>query len=155
VNQEAQAGPAPVAGAAPAAAPAAVAAAAAAVHLRGLHAAAAPNARQVVLHGIDLELAPGEQVAVIGASGSGKTTLLRCVNHLELPSAGTVDVDGREVRLRAVSQFVETWLMCGNEHISVGSRTRVCQTSACWRIYRRSCSISLVFDHKRLSESVP
>ena len=90
MNQEAQAGPAPVAGAAPAA----VAAAAAAVHLRGLHAAAAPNARQVVLHGIDLELAPGEQVAVIGASGSGKTTLLQALGCAIAPLQGELGLFG-------------------------------------------------------------
>ncbi|HDY3417866.1 TPA: ATP-binding cassette domain-containing protein, partial [Salmonella enterica] len=40
---------------------------------------------QTVLHGIDLEVKPGEVVAIIGPSGSGKTTLLRCINLLEQP----------------------------------------------------------------------
>jgi polar amino acid transport system ATP-binding protein len=47
-----------------------------------------------VLKGIDLEVLPGETVAVIGASGSGKTTLLRCINRLEKPSSGHIYVDG-------------------------------------------------------------
>ncbi len=42
---------------------------------------------QTVLHGIDLEVKPGEVVAIIGPSGSGKTTLLRSINLLEQPEA--------------------------------------------------------------------
>ena len=47
-----------------------------------------------VLKGIDLEVANGEVVVLIGRSGSGKTTLLRTMNALELPTSGTVTVDG-------------------------------------------------------------
>lgn len=47
---------------------------------------------QTVLHGIDLEVKPGEVVAIIGPSGSGKTTLLRSINLLEQPEAGTIDI---------------------------------------------------------------
>jgi polar amino acid transport system ATP-binding protein len=50
-----------------------------------------------VLRGIDLEVAAGEVVCVIGPSGSGKSTLLRCVNLLEAPTSGTVIVDGVEL----------------------------------------------------------
>ncbi len=47
-----------------------------------------------VLRGIDLQVTPQELVFVIGPSGSGKSTLLRCLNLLETPSAGTVELDG-------------------------------------------------------------
>lgn len=47
-----------------------------------------------VLKGIDLDVAPGEKLALIGPSGSGKTTLLRCINYLEKPTAGHVYVAG-------------------------------------------------------------
>jgi NitT/TauT family transport system ATP-binding protein len=43
---------------------------------------------------IDLDVAPGEIVTVLGASGSGKTTLLRLIGGLEEPSSGIVEVDG-------------------------------------------------------------
>jgi polar amino acid transport system ATP-binding protein len=52
---------------------------------------------KTVLRDVDLQVRKGETVVVIGASGSGKTTLLRCVSHLEIPSAGSVDVDGRPI----------------------------------------------------------
>ncbi|MDY6055254.1 amino acid ABC transporter ATP-binding protein [Micrococcus sp.] len=45
-----------------------------------------------VLRGIDLEVSPGEVVCLIGPSGSGKSTLLRCVNLLEVPDSGSVQV---------------------------------------------------------------
>ena len=52
-----------------------------------------------VLRGIDLEVRRREAVMLIGRSGSGKTTLLRCINFLEEPTAGTVEIDG--LRLEA------------------------------------------------------
>lgn len=47
-----------------------------------------------VLKGIDLEVAEGEVVSIIGSSGSGKTTLLRCVNLLEDFEAGETGLSG-------------------------------------------------------------
>ncbi len=50
-----------------------------------------------VLRGVDLEVHRREAVMIIGRSGSGKTTLLRCINFLEEPTAGWVEVDGLRV----------------------------------------------------------
>ena len=52
-----------------------------------------------VLRGIDLDVRKREAVMVIGRSGSGKTTLLRCLNFLEEPTAGWVEID--DVRVNA------------------------------------------------------
>ena len=50
-----------------------------------------------VLKGIDLHINPQEVVVIIGPSGSGKSTLLRCMNLLELPTSGSVAVDGMDL----------------------------------------------------------
>ncbi len=50
-----------------------------------------------VLAGIDLDVQPGERLAVIGPSGSGKSTLLRLLMTLEEPDAGTIEVDGERI----------------------------------------------------------
>ncbi|WP_185184112.1 amino acid ABC transporter ATP-binding protein [Bacillus subtilis] len=53
----------------------------------------------VVLDGIDLEVKRGEVVAIIGPSGSGKSTLLRCLNLLERPDQGLIEIG--EAKLNA------------------------------------------------------
>ena len=47
------------------------------------------------LRGVNLDIYPGEVVALIGASGSGKSTLCRCINRLETISSGSIEIDGR------------------------------------------------------------
>jgi polar amino acid transport system ATP-binding protein len=43
---------------------------------------------------VNLEIRRGEVVLIVGPSGSGKSTVLRCINHLEVPTAGVVEIDG-------------------------------------------------------------
>jgi ABC-type polar amino acid transport system ATPase subunit len=51
----------------------------------------------IVLDGIDLQVAPGEVVSVLGSSGSGKSTLIRCINGLEKIDSGRITVDDFDV----------------------------------------------------------
>ena len=50
-----------------------------------------------VLRGIDLQIAEGEVVCIMGPSGSGKSTFLRCLNQLETATSGSIVVDGFEI----------------------------------------------------------
>lgn len=50
-----------------------------------------------ILKNIDLVVKPNQTTIIIGPSGSGKTTLLRCINLLEIPNAGTLDLNGEVV----------------------------------------------------------
>jgi polar amino acid transport system ATP-binding protein len=63
----------------------------AAVNIKNLHKS---FGNLEVLKGIDLEVAQGEVVCILGPSGSGKSTLLRCINQLNSPAQGTVYING-------------------------------------------------------------
>ena len=53
-----------------------------------------------VLKGINLVANRGDVVSIIGSSGSGKSTMLRCINFLEAPDSGTVNVCGEIINCR-------------------------------------------------------
>ena len=68
------------------------------LEVRGVQKTFLHGGRQLpVLRGIDLELHPGERVAVVGASGVGKSTLLHILGTLDAPSAGQILFDGTDV----------------------------------------------------------
>lgn len=50
-----------------------------------------------ILRGISMDIHKGEHVAIIGPSGSGKSTFIRCLNLLDTPDSGTIDIDGETV----------------------------------------------------------
>jgi polar amino acid transport system ATP-binding protein len=79
-----------------------------------------------VLHGISLDVRPGETVCVIGPSGSGKSTLLRCVNHLEVPDGGVVVVDGEIIGYRR----------SGDTLVELGSRELAAQRAAMGMVFQ-------------------
>ena len=64
------------------------------ISIKGLYKAFGDN---LVLKGIDLEVAEKEVVVIIGPSGSGKSTLLRSINYLDVPSQGKIAIDGKEL----------------------------------------------------------
>jgi len=57
-----------------------------------------PGAKRPVLHGIDLEIEPGETLALVGATGSGKTTLVSLVPRLYDVTSGRITLDGHDLR---------------------------------------------------------
>jgi polar amino acid transport system ATP-binding protein len=63
-----------------------------------------------VLDGVSLAVERGQKVAIIGPSGSGKTTVLRCINFLERPTSGTIEIDGQPfgVKLRGGRERYES-----------------------------------------------
>lgn len=58
---------------------------------------AVPGGTVDALKGIDLEIRQGEIFGIIGMSGAGKSTLIRCMNLLERPTSGTIQIDGQDV----------------------------------------------------------
>ena len=51
-----------------------------------------------VLKGVSFDVHRGNVVSMIGASGSGKSTLLRCINYLEVPTAGDIFIEGESLK---------------------------------------------------------
>ncbi len=79
-------------------------------------------ANRDVLHGIDLDLEPGERVAVVGPSGAGKSTLGRLLAGIHPPRVGRVDVGGvRLVDLPLESLRQEVALVTQEQHVFVGT----------------------------------
>jgi osmoprotectant transport system ATP-binding protein len=68
----------------------------AAIEVRGVH--VSRGAAGIVLRGLDLDIAAGETLALVGRSGAGKSTLLKLINGLIVPDQGDVFVDGRDTR---------------------------------------------------------
>ncbi|PSL40040.1 L-cystine transport system ATP-binding protein [Planomicrobium soli] len=60
--------------------------------------------KQHVLKGINLTVDKGEVVSILGPSGSGKSTLLRCINFLEQPTSGTVEISDKRVDAESASK---------------------------------------------------
>jgi polar amino acid transport system ATP-binding protein len=89
-----------------------------------------------VLKGIDLQVQPGEVIAIIGKSGSGKSTLLRCINGLEVFQQGALTVDGKALvhespaAMRELRQHVGMIFQSFNlfPHLSVGRNVMLAPT---------------------------
>lgn len=82
----------------------------------------APAGERAVLHNFDLDVAAGEQVALVGPSGSGKTTLLALVAGLVAPDAGSIDVGGIPLTDKTASALRVRMAWMGQKpHVFAGS----------------------------------
>jgi ABC-type lipoprotein export system ATPase subunit len=95
------------------------------------------RARQQILNGVDLDVAAGEMVAVLGRSGSGKSTLLNLLGGLDRPDAGRIAVAGEEltgagertldrIRLRRIGFIFQSFQLIeeltGEENVLLAAR---------------------------------
>jgi polar amino acid transport system ATP-binding protein len=102
----------------------------AAVNIQGLRKSYGSNE---VLKGIDLQVQPGEVIAIIGKSGSGKSTLLRCINGLETFQHGSLTVQGQPLvysnaaAMRTLRQHVGMIFQSFNlfPHLTVGKNIQL------------------------------
>lgn len=91
----------------------------AAVNIKNLHKS---FGNLEVLKGIDLEVAQGEVVCILGPSGSGKSTLLRCINQLNSPAQGTVYINGDPIGFEPLEN---SDLKKANQTILARQRSRI------------------------------
>lgn len=99
-----------------------------------------------VLTDISFAVHPGEILAILGPNGVGKTTLLKCLNGIHAPSAGVVEVTGRNLaelsplsiarRIGYVAQRLETGRMTAFDAILLGRRPHIR-----WQVSRRDLEI--------------
>jgi polar amino acid transport system ATP-binding protein len=110
-----------------------------------------------VLKGIDLQVQPGEVIAIIGKSGSGKSTLLRCINGLEVFQAGQLQVAGQALKhndataMRELRQKVGMIFQSFNlfPHLSVGKNIMLAPS-----LVKKSNEAAATEQAKRLLERV-
>jgi len=81
-----------------------------------------------VLKGIDLDVQPGDRIAILGASGSGKSTFLRCLNFMEQPTTGRVQLHG---------QFIGAELLTTS---TTKPSSRACANVWAWCFSSSTCS---------------
>jgi ABC-type polar amino acid transport system ATPase subunit len=98
-----------------------------AVTVRGVsHAFDLAGTKLPVLDSIDLSVAAGEFIALLGPSGYGKSTLLHLVSGLERPTAGTITADELQVERPDPSHFGPS----GSDAVSMGDRLEQCRDQA-------------------------
>ncbi len=101
--------------------------------------------------GVDLNVRRGEVIIIVGPSGSGKSTVLRCINHLELPTSGSVTIDNvnledKDTNLNAVRAEVGMVFQQFNlfAHLTVLENVSIAQKLVRKRTQAEANEISMV-----------
>ncbi|MDN4480518.1 ATP-binding cassette domain-containing protein [Demequina muriae] len=111
--------------------------------------------RVVGLDGVDLDLYPGEVLAIIGDNGAGKSTLIKCLTGAEIPDAGTIELDGEEVRFRRPEDAKEHGIEAVYQNLAVSPALDVASNLFLGREVRKPGVMGSVFrqlDIKRMRE---
>ena len=109
--------------------------------------------RVVGLNGADLDLFPGEVLAVIGDNGAGKSTLIKCFSGAHVPDSGTVTVSGREVEFRSTQEARDAGIETVFQTLAVSPALDIASNLYLGREIRRTDLVGRLFrtlDKKRM-----
>jgi fructose transport system ATP-binding protein len=99
----------------------------------------------VGLAGVDLDLYPGEVLAVIGDNGAGKSTLIKCLSGAMTPDGGTIKVDGREATFRSTQEAREAGIETVYQTLAVAPALDIASNLFLAREERRAGVLGSVF----------
>lgn len=110
----------------------------------------------VAIDGVDLDLYPGEVLAVIGDNGAGKSTLIKCLTGAEIPDVGRLEVDGTEVRFRRPQDAQDAGIETVYQQLSLAPALDIASNLYLGREKRRPGVLGAVFrmlDHQGMRAS--
>lgn len=99
----------------------------------------------VGLAGVDLDLYPGEVLAIIGDNGAGKSTLIKCLSGAMVPDSGTILVEGRELSFRGTQEAREAGIETVYQTLAVAPALDVASNLFLAREQRRPDLLGKVF----------
>ena len=99
----------------------------------------------VGLAGVDLDLYPGEVLAVIGDNGAGKSTLIKCLSGAMTPDGGTIKVDGQDVTFRSTQEAREAGIETVYQTLAVAPALDIASNLFLAREERRAGVLGSVF----------
>lgn len=111
--------------------------------------------RVIGLAGVDIELHPGEVLAVIGDNGAGKSTLMACLSGAQIPDEGTILVDGEPVKLRSTADARRVGIETVYQNLAVAPALDIVSNMFLARERRRSGplgSVLRMLDTKAMKE---
>lgn len=111
--------------------------------------------RVVGLNGADIDLYPGEVLAVIGDNGAGKSTLIKCFSGAHVPDSGTMTVEGREVLFRSTQEARQAGIETVYQTLAVAPALDISTNLYLGREIRKPGLVGSLFrtlDKKRMRE---